>query len=496
MKKKIKKAYVAPWEKAFDGILTPLEEFIHRQTTSGVLLMLCAIAALAIANSQWNTAYHYLLQMPFTIGLEGFQLSKSLHHWINDGLMAMFFFVIGLELKREILVGELADPKQAMLPIIAAVGGMLVPVLIYISINPEGHTLDGWGVPMATDIAFALGTLALLGSRIPKNLLTFLVALAIVDDLGAVMVIALFYTETLSLTALATAAGILFLLVALNLGGIRRPIPYLLLGVVLWIAMLKSGVHATLAGIFLAFTIPMRPKYDPERFLSHIHKMIGQIKKAYQREENIIKNDELRSKVCALGEGVQLVQAPAQILESKLHLPSAYLVIPIFSLANAGVPIDWSSLGDIITHPVSVGIALGLVVGKLIGIAGFSWVAVKLGLTSLPQGLNFKHIVGAALMGGIGFTMSIFIAELGFAHHAQDLLMAKTGILLASIVAGVSGFLWLYLTTEKGENGAIEGGSEPTVTDHSNGGFETTRIKVKPSTESASQHSQSPPGLT
>ncbi|MES9881489.1 MAG: Na+/H+ antiporter NhaA [Sedimenticola sp.] len=449
MKRLTRKEYIAPWERAFDRVLTPLEVFIHRQTTSGILLMLCAIAALIIANSHWNEAYHHLLQLPFTIGVEGFQLSKSLHHWINDGLMAVFFFVVGLELKREILVGELADPKQAMLPIIAAVGGMLVPVLIYVSINPEGHTLDGWGVPMATDIAFALGTLALLGNRIPKNLLTFLVALAIVDDLGAVMVIALFYTETISLPALTTAVVMLLLLVALNLGGIRRPLPYVLLGAVLWIAMLKSGVHATLAGIFLAFTIPMRPKYDPDRFLSHINEMVGKIKQAYRREANIVKNDELRSRVYALGEGVQLVQAPAQILERKMHLPSAYLVIPIFSLANAGIPIDWSSLGTTISHPVSMGIAAGLVCGKLIGIAGFSWVAVKLGLTTLPHGLNFKHIIGAGLMGGIGFTMSIFIAELGFAHHAQDLLMAKTGILFASILAGAGGFLWLYCTSEK-----------------------------------------------
>ncbi len=293
-------------------------------------------------------------------------------------------------MKREILVGELADVKQAALPIITAIGGMLVPAAIYIAINPQGHTFDGWGVPMATDIAFALGTLALLGNRIPKGLLTFLIALAIVDDLGAVVVIALFYTETISTPALAVAGGMLFLLLALNLGGFRRPLPYILLGIVLWIAMLKSGVHATLAGIILAFTIPMRPKYDPERFVSQIHIMVRQLMEAYQREGNIIKNHELRSKVHALGNGVNMVQAPAQILEHKMHLPSAYLVIPIFSLANAGIPIDWSALGSIVTHPVSMGIAAGLVIGKLVGIAGFSWLAVKFGLTALPRVLNFN----------------------------------------------------------------------------------------------------------
>ncbi len=301
---------------------------------------------------------------------------------------------------------------------------------------------------MATDIAFALGALALLGSRVPKSLLTFLVALAIVDDLGAVLVIALFYTETINLGALVTGFITLFLLAALNLGGIRQPLPYVLLGVVLWVAMLKSGIHATLAGIFLAFSIPMRPKYDPARFLSQMDSLIKQIKRVYRREENIIKNHELRSRVQALGDGVQLVQAPALVLERKMHIPSAYLVIPIFSLANAGIPIDWSSLDRIVTHPVSMGITAGLVAGKLIGIAGFSWLAVKLGLSKLPDDLNFRHIIGVALMGGIGFTMSIFIAELGFANHPEDLLMAKTGVLIASVIAGVSGFVWLYFTGE------------------------------------------------
>jgi len=449
MRKNTSDGYMAPWERAFDRVLTPIDDFIHRQTTSGVLLMICAVAALYIANSQWSGAYFSLLSTPFTIGIEGFQLSKTLHHWINDGLMALFFFIVGLELKREILVGELADPKHAILPIVAAIGGMVVPIAIYLLINPQGHTFDGWGIPMATDIAFALGTLALLGKRIPKSLLTFLIAVAIVDDIGAVTVIAIFYTETINFTALITAGIIMMFLVALNLGGIRRPLPFMLLGLILWIVMLKSGVHATLAGIFLAFTIPMRPKYDPDRFMLQINEMVSKIKKAYSREKNIIINDELRARVRALGDGVLLVQAPAQILERKMHLLTAYIVIPIFSLANAGIPIDWDAFGSVIFHPVSVGVSLGLVVGKLVGIAGFSWLVVKLKFTTLPVDLNFKHIVGAALMGGIGFAMSIFIAELGFAHHAEDLLMAKSGVLLASLISGVSGFLWLYFTTEK-----------------------------------------------
>lgn len=449
MKKRMKgKVHIAPWEKAFDSVLSPFEEFIHRQTTSGVLLMLCAVVALLIANSAFAEEYHHFLQSYLTVGLENFQLSKSLHHWINDGLMAIFFLVVGLELKRELLVGELANFKQAILPIIAAVGGMLVPALIYVMINPEGHTLKGWGIPMATDIAFALGALALLGNRIPQSLLMFLVALAIVDDLGAVMVIALFYTEQLNYVALMLAGIFVFVLICLNLGGVRRLQPYLLVGVLLWIAMLKSGVHATLAGVLLAFTIPMKPKYDPKRFLSVINQSVSQIKAVFKQNENILVNDALRSRVRALGDGVFLVQAPAQVLENRLHLPSAYLVIPIFALANAGIPIDFANLGDVVMNPVSLGIGLGLVLGKLIGIAGFTWVAVKLGLSSLPKGLNFNHIIGVAFMGGIGFTMSIFIAELGFAAYPQDLLMAKTGILLASLVSGLTGFAWLVMMTK------------------------------------------------
>ncbi|WP_370279001.1 Na+/H+ antiporter NhaA [Pontibacterium sp.] len=449
-KRRVKgKEYIAPWEKAFNSVLSPLEEFIHRQTTSGVLLMLCAVVALIIANTGFYEQYHHFFQLHFTVGVEGFQLSKTLHHWINDGLMAIFFLVVGLELKRELLVGELSDVKQALLPIIAAVGGMVVPALIYMGINAGSPTFVGWGIPMATDIAFALGALALLGSRIPTSLLLFLVALAIVDDLGAVIVIALFYTESLNMGAMGIAALCVAILISFNKGGIRRQSPYLFIGAILWIAMLKSGVHATLAGVLLAFTMPMKPKYDPKRFICQMKMTLDQIKESYKRNANIMVNDELRSRVHHLGEGVNLAQAPAQQLEHALHLPSAYIVIPIFALANAGVPIEFGSFGDVLTDPVALGVIFGLVVGKLIGIAGLSWVAVKMGLCKLPADLNFNHIVGVAFMGGIGFTMSIFIAELGFAGSPHDLLMAKTGILFASLVSGLIGFTWLYMMTKK-----------------------------------------------
>jgi len=448
------KEYLAPWEKAFDHILTPLEEFIHRQTTSGILLMICAIVALVIANSPWAEGFHHFLETKSVWGTPDWNVTMSIHHWINDGLMALFFFVVGLELKRELLVGELSDYKKALLPIIAAIGGMVLPALFYVLFNTSGPNMDGWGVPMATDIAFALGALALLGNRVPKNLLTFLVALAIVDDLGAVTVIAAFYTEKLNLMALGAAVGILALLVILNMGGVRRTLPYVLLGLLLWLALLASGVHATLAGILLAFTIPMQPKLDPERFIARTSGLMDKIKESYTNEKNIIKNYQLRSQVTALGDGVVLAQAPAQVLEHAMHIPSSYVIIPIFALANAAIPIDWSTLGTTIVNPVALGVVAGLVFGKLLGIAGFVWIAVKLGVSPLPEGLNFKHMVGVALLGGIGFTMSIFIAELAFAHSAEDLLMAKTGILGASLIAGVGGYLWLYFTAEKNEQNA------------------------------------------
>ena len=448
------KEYLAPWEKAFDQILTPLEEFIHRQTTSGVLLMICAVVALVIGNGPWAEDFHHLLETKSTLGTANWNVSMSIHHWVNDGLMALFFFVVGLELKRELLVGELSDVKQAMLPIIAAIGGMVLPALFYLAFNPSGPHMDGWGVPMATDIAFALGALALLGNRVPKTLLTFLVALAIVDDLGAVTVIAVFYTEEINLLALGSAAGIFLLLMILNLGGIRRTLPYVLLGILLWLELLASGVHATLAGILLAFTIPMQPKLDPERFIARTSSLIEKIRQSHREEKNIIKNYKLRSQVTALGDGVYLAQAPAQVLEHTMHIPSSYVIIPIFALANAAIPIDWSAVGTTATNPVALGVVAGLVFGKLLGIAGFVWIAVKLGVSPLPKGLNFKHIIGVSLLGGIGFTMSIFIAELAFAHSAADLLMAKTGILAASLVAGVGGYLWLYFTAETSVKGS------------------------------------------
>lgn len=439
--------YIAPWEKSFNKILTPFEEFIHRQTTSGLLLMVSAVIALVLANGPLASTYEHLIHTLAGVNIGGWQLEMSLHHWINDGLMALFFFVVGLELKREILVGELASLRNAMLPIGAAIGGMVVPALIYFALNPAGEAARGWGIPMATDIAFAVGALALLASRVPKALITFLVALAIVDDLGAVLVIALFYTDTIVLSALAAAVALFSVLIAFNLGGIRHPVPYFIVAVFLWYALMQSGVHATLAGILGALSVPAIPRYKPERFSDHIRELLQRFDASHQPGTSILTNAKLHAVVQTLENGVLSAQAPLQRLEHIWHLPVAYMVIPIFALANAGIALNFPGPGDTLLHPVMLGVALGLVLGKFIGITGICWLMLKLDIAVLPKDTRFSQIAGVSLLAGIGFTMSIFVAQLGFEGNAELLLMAKTGILAASLLAGVAGFIWLYLVS-------------------------------------------------
>jgi NhaA family Na+:H+ antiporter len=424
--------YHAPWEKSFDKILTPFEEFIYRQTTSGLLLMGMAILALVLANGPLASAYEHVVHTLISLDIGSWTLEMTLHHWINDGLMALFFFVVGLELKREMLVGELANLRNAVMPIAAAVGGMVVPALIYFSINPAGDAALGWGIPMATDIAFAIGALALLASRVPKALITFLVALAIVDDLGAVMVIAVFYTDSIALVPLAAAGGLFALLMIFNLSGIRKTLPYFIVAVLLWYALLQSGVHAT----------------NPERFSEHVAELMRRFEASHQPGQSIMTHDALRAVVQTLENGVHSVEAPLQRLEHIWHMPVAYLVIPIFALANAGIALNFDSLGETLTHPVMLGVSLGLVLGKFIGITGASWLVLRLGIAELPKDTRFTQIAGVSLLAGIGFTMSIFVAQLGFAHNEGLLLMAKTGILAASLLAGIAGFIWLYLVSK------------------------------------------------
>lgn len=434
----------APWEKAFTRILTPFEQFIHRETTSGMLLMGTAILALILANSFMADAYQHLVHTPVVIRFGSWELGMSLHHWVNDGLMTLFFFVVGMELKREMLVGELSDLRQAALPIIAAIGGMVMPALIYLILNHNGDALRGWGVPMATDIAFAVGVLVLLASRVPKGLITFLVALAIADDLGAVLVIAVFYTQQLALDWLMLAVVLVLALAALNFAGVRKVLPYFGIAVLLWYALLQSGVHSTLAGVLGAFTVPARPRYDPRQFSARMKELLGQYDASLHNDANILTNERLYSVVQTMGNGLQGVQTPMQRLEHGWHLPVAFTVIPIFALFNAGIPLQAGALESTLGHPVFLGVMLGLLLGKFIGITGACWLALKLGVGQLPGGTRFSQIAAVSVLGGIGFTMSIFIAELGFAGQQEYLLMAKTGVLAASLVAGLIGFVWLW----------------------------------------------------
>ena len=445
---------LAPWERTFDRILTPFDEFIHRQTTGGMVLMATTLVALVLANSALAPLYQHLVHLPASVSLGGWGLEKTLHHWINDGLMALFFFVVGMELKREMLVGELADLRHAVLPIIAAAGGMVIPALIYMAWNAGTPEARGWGIPMATDIAFSLGVVALLAGRVPRGLITFLVALAIVDDLGAVLVIAMFYTENIALNWLGGAAAVVGLLTVLNLAGIRSTMPYFLLAVVLWYLMLKSGVHATLAGVLGAFTVPARPRYDPLAFSGRMRSLLTQFDRSYRPGANILTNDELRAVAQALGKGALQVQAPLQRLEHLWHLPVAFLVVPVFALFNAGIPLQGNDWGALFRHPVALGSGLGLVLGKLVGVTGAVWLAVRLGIAELPTGTRFRQIPGVALLAGIGFTMSIFIAELAFRSDPGSLILAKTGILFGSVVAGGSGYLWLRLCAPKPPGGS------------------------------------------
>lgn len=440
--------YHAPWEKRFDKVLTPFEEFIHRQTTSSLVLMCMTVAALYLANGPLAAVYEQVVHTYIGINVGNWSLNMNIHHWINDGLMVIFFFVVGLELKREFLVGELAKLRNAMLPIAAAIGGMVVPALVYLAINPEGDAAIGWGIPMATDIAFAIGALALLAGRVPKALITFLVALAIVDDLGAVMVIAIFYTDTIAFAPLAMAGGLFVLLLAFNLGGVRKSLPYFFIAVLLWYALLQSGVHATLAGILGAMAVPAIPKYNPERFSERVKELMHSFDTNHQPDKSIMTNIELRAVVQTLGDSVKRVQTPLQRLEHIWHMPVAYVVIPIFALVNAGIPIAFSSFSETLTHPVVLGVSGGLILGKFIGITGASWLVLKLGIADLPKDTRFTQIAGVSLLAGIGFTMSIFVAQLGYGEHGDLLLKAKTGILVASFASGIAGLIWLFIVSK------------------------------------------------
>lgn len=428
-----------------ERLIKPFALFAKQASAGGIVLLACAVVALLWANSPLSEYYFRLWSIPVEVRFGNLvDIDKPLLLWINDGLMAVFFFLVGMEIKRELLVGELRSPRKAMLPMAAAVGGMVVPALIYASLNWGTPEIRGWGIPMATDIAFALGALALLGTRAPLALKVFLTALAIVDDLGAVLVIALFYTENLKVNALLYSLLFWGAMIAMNRLGVRSGLAYFLMSVGMWYFMLKSGVHATVAGVLGAFAIPVRSRIDPELFIVRVREYLNQFDQPIT-ERTIILSPEQQSAVEAIEREALRVQSPLQRLEHRLHYFVAFFVMPIFALANAGVALGGES-GLNWTSRVIWGVALGLLIGKPLGIALFSWLAVRLGLAQLPQGINFVHIVGVGFLGGIGFTMALFIA--GLAFRGDELNYAKLGILAGSALAGAIGFMLLRIWTK------------------------------------------------
>ncbi len=424
----------------------PFQEFAEQAASGGIVLLVCALVALLWANSPFAPAYFRLWQTPVEIRFgEWLVLNKPLLLWINDGLMAIFFFLVGMEIKRELLVGELASWRQAMLPIAGAMGGMVVPALIFYALNGGTPDARGWGIPMATDIAFALGVLALLGKRAPLGLKVFLGALAIIDDLGAVLVIALFYTGNLQANLLLYALLAFGAMLVANRLGVRHTLVYFLIGCVMWYFMLKSGVHATIAGVLGAFAIPVRQRIAPDQYVACVREYLRQLESPHQKP-TIILHPIQQSAVEAIERASERVQSPLQRLEHILHPWVAFVILPLFALANAGVTIlgegsaiDWGSR-------VLWGVALGLLFGKSLGIALISWLAVRAGVARLPTGVGWTHILGVGFLGGIGFTMALFIAHL--AYHDQTLNLAKMGILIGSTIAGIVGFLLLRLLTK------------------------------------------------
>lgn len=424
-----------------EQIIKPFQYFLEKEASGGILLLVFTAVALAWANSPLAGSYTHLWHTKFSVGFSGLNLNYTLHHWINDGLMAVFFFVVGLEIKREFLVGELSSFKQASLPIMAALGGMIFPALFYVFFNSGTDGISGWGIPMATDIAFAIGILALLGPRVPLALKVFITALAIADDIGAVLVIAFFYTSQISFVSLGYAGIVMVLLVLANLSGVRNLLVYIFLGILLWLFFLGSGIHATVAGVLLAFTIPASSRINTSQFLQKLRGLTEKFDKAGEEGPDVLSNEERQSVVQSLEENCEKIMTPLQRFERALHPWVSFVIMPVFALANAGVSVG-EGFVTALTNPISEGIIVGLFFGKQIGIFLFSWLSVKFKIASVPKGVNWKQIYAGGILAGIGFTMSLFIANLAFTSE-EFLNTAKVGILTASFLSGVIGFFIL-----------------------------------------------------
>ena len=423
-----------------DKLIHPVNRFIHLEYTSGIVLFLGVVIALIWVNSPYSESYNHLWDIEFAFGFDKNVLSHPLHLWINDGLMAIFFFVIGLELKREFIAGELSTLSKASLPMVAALGGMLVPAAIYTAFNYGAASEHGWGIPMATDIAFALALLSIAGKHIPASIKVFLSALAVADDLGAVLVIAFFYSAGIVWMPLLIGVGFLAILAIGNVLGIRSSTFYLLIGFGVWVGFLLSGVHPTIAGVLVAFTIPARTKINEKQYSERLNQLSAEFDEEIPNRSTLTtpKQHDTIEQINALS---LAAQTPLQKIETALHPWVAFVIMPLFALANAGIVIG-ADFFSVLINPVSIGVTLGLVIGKFIGVLLFTWLLVKSGIGALPEGATWKHIMGVALLAGIGFTMSLFVSALAF-NNAAMINQAKYGILLASLIAGVAGVIVL-----------------------------------------------------
>ena len=429
----------------FDNIKQPFIRFLRIESSGGILLIFATLLALIIANSGWANYYESFWKQDFTVGAEFFKLTKPIILWINDGLMAIFFFLVGLEIKRELIAGELSSPKKAALPIIAAIGGMIVPALLFIAFNRNGQGLEGWGIPMATDIAFSLGILSLLGKRVPLALKVFLVAFAIVDDIGAILVIALFYSSQIHWSLLFIALGLLVILFLFNKFNIRYIPFYMIIGWIIWYLFLKAGIHPTIAGVLIAFSIPTNRKIKLKDFTFRMNRNLDDFCQEPCKQSITLNHKQLAS-IDNMQSQIDKVQSPLQQLEHNLHGFVTYFVMPLFAFDNAGVVLTGAGLASFSTLTLSI--STSLVIGKIVGIFLFSYLTVKLGLSALPDNINWKHIIGAGMLGGIGFTMSLFISNL--AYESIILInQAKLGILIGSLVAALLGFTYLKYVLKK-----------------------------------------------
>jgi NhaA family Na+:H+ antiporter len=426
-----------------------VQNFIKQQSFGGFLLIFVTVVAVIWANSSFYEVYHHIwhnVKMSFSFG--NFELKGDLHHWVNDGLMAIFFFVIGLEIKREVMDGGLSTFKSAVLPLAAALGGMVVPALVYVAFNYDNpESIHGWGIPMATDIAFALGLMSLLGNRVSPSLKIFMTALAIADDLGAIMVIAFFYTESIDMTEIISAFIFLGVLFGANILGVRKTAFYAIIGLGgVWLSFIYSGVHATIAGVLVAMAIPSKSKISGRQYIEKLKNILQRSKISLAEKTGILSSEEMHS-LSDVMKTTKDAESPSQKLEHVLHPFSTFFILPIFALANAGVRVE-GSLVELLFHPISIGIIAGLVLGKFLGISIFTHLVVKMKFTSLPNGMDFRQVYGAALLAGIGFTMSIFIADLAFSDE-QSIQIAKVGVFAASILSAVLGMAILSYSPDK-----------------------------------------------